>query len=188
MIVTSIHRRRNYSSLVWANHSDNGDTLNGLFFHFGTLILLPSTKKLKLSHLRIGNSFLDGHVPRTPQLARYTVWNPKLWNAHDYQLDHVLLQNCAEIPPLYLLHTYTGILIFLTSILMLKCPSLSSMVSLMTWMAVFSLAIPSVLSRVVVVMTYWGGAIRLILMGISSVDWARPAFREAFTASIPSYP
>ena len=49
-----------------------------------------------------------------------------------------------------------------TSILMLNCPSLSSIASRMTWMAVLSLAIPSVRSRVVVVITYCGGAIRLI--------------------------
>ena len=49
-----------------------------------------------------------------------------------------------------------------TSILMLNCPSLSSIVSRMTWMAVLSCAMPSVRSKVVVVITYWGGAIRLI--------------------------
>lgn len=49
-----------------------------------------------------------------------------------------------------------------TSILMLNCPSLSSMVSRMTWIAVFSFAMPSVRSRVVVVITYCGGAMRLI--------------------------
>ena len=69
---------------------------------------------------------------------------------------------------------------------MLNCPSLSSMLSLMTWMAVFSLAMPSVRSSVVVVMTYWGGAIRLILMGMSSVDWLMPDVRADLTASMPS--
>ena len=53
-------------------------------------------------------------------------------------------------------------------------------------MVVFSLATPSVLSRVVVVMTYCGGAISRISSGISSVDCWRPAFRASFTASIPS--
>lgn len=49
-----------------------------------------------------------------------------------------------------------------TSILRLNCPSFSSIVSLIIWMAALSLAMPSFLSSVVVVMTYWGGAIRLI--------------------------
>lgn len=87
----------------------------------------------------------------------------------------------------------------------------------------FSLATPSVRSRVVVVITYCGGAIRLIYRerreggreneqslvvslslvdiyvvlwvaiaqlttfnGMSSVEWASPAFSAALTASIPS--
>lgn len=50
----------------------------------------------------------------------------------------------------------------LTSICTLKTPLFSSIFSLMTAMAWFRTESPSVLSRVVVVITYRGGAIRLI--------------------------
>ena len=65
---------------------------------------------------------------------------------------------------------------------------MDSIFALITSIASFKAFKPSVFSGVDVVITYNGGAIKLILIGSSSVESDNPAFKADFTASIPSYP
>mmetsp|Transcript_5218 Transcript_5218/g.13051 ORF Transcript_5218/g.13051 Transcript_5218/m.13051 type:complete len:260 (-) Transcript_5218:312-1091(-) len=57
----------------------------------------------------------------------------------------------------------------------------------MTLVALFNSAIPASFSNVMVLSTYMGGAISLILMGLCSVPVAMPAKSASRMASIPSY-